>query len=147
MGTSWKTLLPSDYFKKEDVKQPLLLTVRGVAQEDNPFEQGTQHVVMSFRESHTPDGNPVKKLVMKPVLYGAMEKISGTDEIEGWAGRQVVLYFDPDVMYMGKRIGGVRIRAPRNRPQAPPPPPVQQPTYEEWEPGSGDADVYPDDPF
>lgn len=140
MGTSWKTLLPSDYFKKEDVQQPLLLTVRSIGSEPNPFEQGTEHVVMHFRESHLPSGNPTKKLVMKPALYAAMEQLSGTDEIEGWVGRQVVLFFDPSVTYMGKRVGGVRIRAPRQRPQqAPPPPPVQQPAYEEWpEPGTDD---------
>jgi hypothetical protein len=148
MGTSWKTLLPSDYFKKEDVKQNLLLTVKSVAREDNPFEQGTQHVVMSFRESHLPDGSPTKKLIMKPALYSAMEEISGTDEIEGWPGRQVVLFFDPSVQYMGKRVGGVRLRAPRQRPPqqaAPPPqytpPPAQQaPAYEDWPESAPDPD-------
>ncbi len=138
MGTSWKTLLPSDYFKKGDVKEPLLLTVKAVFEEPNPFEQGEQHWVMSFHETRTPDGRPVKKLQMKPALYANMEGITGNEEIESWVGARVVLYIDPNVLYMGRREGGVRLRAPRARPQqAPPPPPVQQPTYEEW-PGPDD---------
>lgn len=128
--TSWKSLVPSDYYKGPDVQKPLLLTVKGVRQEPNPFEQGTNHVVMGFREPGT------KKLVMKPALYAVMEEISGTDEIEGWTGLQIVLYFDPSVMYMGKRVGGVRLRAPRPTYRPPVQQPQPEPESEPYDPGA-----------
>lgn len=148
---SWKTLLPSDYFKKEDVKTPLLLTVKGVFEEANPFEQGERHWVMAFQEQRTPDGRPVKKLQMKPALYANMEGITGNEMTEAWAGVRVVLFIDPGVMYMGRREGGVRIRAPRQRPQqqaAPPPayappPPADPAGWPEEEPGSFNDDEPP----
>lgn len=33
------------------------------------------------------------------------------DESDVWTGRQVQLYYDPEVVYGGKKVGGVRVRA------------------------------------
>jgi len=140
----WRTRVKSDYYKTEDVENgPILLTVKELMEEETPWTKGEYHDVMLFRERGS------KKLVMKPALYQNVEDVTGNKDTDTWAGAVVVLFKDSSVQMMGKRVGGVRIRAPKNRPQqAPPPPPVQQPAYEEWpEPGASDADTYPDDPF
>lgn len=138
----WRTRVKSDYYKAEDVENgPILLTIKELNEEEQPWSKGEYHDVMSFRERGS------KKLIMKPALYQNVEDITGNKDTDAWTGATVVLFKDPSVMMMGKRVGGVRLRAPRNRPQqqAPPPPPVQQPAYEEYlEPGAGDA-TYPSD--
>jgi hypothetical protein len=34
------------------------------------------------------------------------------DDSDGWVGRQIELYFEPNVVYRGKRTGGLRVRIP-----------------------------------
>jgi hypothetical protein len=112
---SWKTLMPSKYMKKEDVTQPVLVTMQQIKVENT-----------------APDGQAPE---MKPVAYFAempkgmilnstnckiIEKITGTDDYMQWSGRQYVLYFDPNVQYKGELTGGIRIRAPKQRQQVAP---------------------------
>lgn len=33
-----------------------------------------------------------------------------SDETDNWIGKQFILYADPNVMFKGKRIGGLRVR-------------------------------------
>ena len=54
--------------------------------------------------------------------------ICGTYDTQQWTGHEVEMFFDPTVSFGGKRVGGIRFRAPtaRNtspdtRPTAPPP--------------------------
>lgn len=69
-----------------------------------------------------------KALLVNVTNAAAIEAITGTDEMDDWTGTRVVLYTDPNVMYQGKRVGGLRIKAvPAARQPAPAPPPVTPP--------------------
>lgn len=37
--------------------------------------------------------------------------VLGSDDINAWFGRQIELYVDHGVMFAGKRVGGIRVRA------------------------------------
>jgi hypothetical protein len=50
-----------------------------------------------------------EKLVLNPTNALAMAALHG-DESDGWAGKWITLFFDPDVEYDGKREGGLRVR-------------------------------------
>lgn len=74
-----------------------------------------------------------KTLVLNVTNASIIEGITGTDEMDAWAGTRIQLYVDRNVMYQGRRTSGIRVRAPRaTQAAAPPPPPVQhQPVTEE----------------
>jgi hypothetical protein len=42
--------------------------------------------------------------------------ITHSEESDGWIGKQIMLYNDPNVMFAGKLVGGIRVR-PVNRPE------------------------------
>lgn len=66
--------------------------------------QGEQPVAVYFDGDHGRPWKPSKG--MRRVLAGAW----GTDSAN-WVGKHAKLYFEPTVMYAGKEVGGIRIRA------------------------------------
>lgn len=66
--------------------------------------QGDQPVSVYFDGDHGRPWKPSKG--MRRILAGAW----GTDS-SNWIGKHAKLYFEPSVMYAGKEVGGVRIRA------------------------------------
>jgi hypothetical protein len=70
-----------------------------------------------------------KALLVNVTNATAIEAITGTDEMDAWVGTRVCLYTDPNVMYQGKRVGGLRVKAAAPtaaRRPAPPPPPTPE---------------------
>ena len=45
-----------------------------------------------------------------------------SDETDNWIGRKIQLYFDPSVMYAGRRTGGIRVRTGKKVPARKPVP-------------------------
>ena len=35
---------------------------------------------------------------------------TGSSDTDTWLGQEMVLYYDPNVLFQGKRVGGVRLR-------------------------------------
>lgn len=64
-----------------------------------------------------------KALILNRTNCESLEEICGTDDYASWVGHAVVLYADPSVMFGGKRVGGLRIRAVQSAAAPPPPPP------------------------
>lgn len=102
----------SKFLKKEDVGIGVLVTIRGIAQE-NVAKEGAEEEkkwCVYFNEFEKP-------LVLNSTNGQAIAKITGhEDDIEKtWLGAKVVLYDDPNVSYAGKVTGGIRIRAPKSQ--------------------------------
>ena len=66
--------------------------------------QGEQPVAVYFDGDHNRPWKPSKG--MRRILAGAW----GTDSAN-WIGKHAQLYFEPTVLYAGKEVGGIRIRA------------------------------------
>ena len=99
----------SKFLKKEDVGQGRLFTIvkierRNVAMDDQPEELKW---VMSFKEVE-------KGFVTNWTNLQLIAKALGSEEVETWSGKQIVLYDDPNVSFGGKLTGGIRCRAPKN---------------------------------
>ena len=99
----------SKFLKKEDVGQGRLFTIVkiervNVALEDQPKEEKW---VTYFREVE-------KGFVTNWTNLQLIAKALGSEEVETWTGKQIVLYEDPNVSYGGKLTGGIRCRAPKN---------------------------------
>jgi hypothetical protein len=105
----------SKFLKQTDVGSGALLTVSGCTQH-NVAQQGADPEMkwcLSFAETDKP-------LVLNTTNIQLCEHVFGSDDTDDWTGKKIVLYTDPNVSYGGKLVGGIRVRAPRNRPVAVP---------------------------
>jgi hypothetical protein len=95
-----------NYLKTEDIKEELTVTVKEVKAEDVGRPDDSQRkLVVYFDELDKP-------LVANKVNSEALADVANSREIEDWVGTRIVLYVDQNVMFAGKRVGGIRIRVP-----------------------------------
>lgn len=104
----------SKFLKRIDVGSGKLLTIKectqeNVAKEGQPAEMKW---CVFFEETDKP-------LVLNRTNGELIAMITNKRNSDDWGGSKVVLYDDPSISYGGKLVGGIRIRAPKNR-QAPP---------------------------
>lgn len=104
----------SKYLKREDVGKGALCTIDGDVYQENMAKEGEpQDLKWCLRFAELDKG-----MVLNVVNQQSLAEILG-DETSKWAGNKVVLFDDPNVMYSGKRVGGIRIRAHRVAAAAP----------------------------
>jgi hypothetical protein len=104
----------SKFLKQSDVGTGVLMTVAGCSQH-NVAQQGAEPEMKWCLEFHESE----KPLVLNATNIQLCERIFGVDDTDGWTGKKVVLYTDPNVSYAGKIVGGVRARAPKKNAVAP----------------------------
>ena len=99
-------LKQSKYLKQTDVNPPILATIAGLSQE-NVAPDGDEEIkpVLHFKED-------IKPMVANWTNLQLLAEFLG-EETDAWAGKQCVLFNDPNVSYAGKRTGGIRVRAPK----------------------------------
>lgn len=98
---------PTSYLSQDDLPAPpgtAHAVIEDVRTETMPGDDG-EKPVMYFQ------GDTLKALVMNQTNWQIIEASYG-DESDNWRGKQIELYIDPNVMYAGKRTGGVRVRIP-----------------------------------
>ena len=112
-------MLESKFLKKEDVGTGALFTVAAVTQH-NVAKEGVEPQLkwcMEFEESDKP-------LVLNSTNIQLSHGIFGSDDADDWVGGRIVLYADPNVMYAGKVVGGIRVRKPKSTAPKPKPKPA-----------------------
>jgi len=57
----------------------------------------------------------MKPWVLNSTCAQVIANFTGCQETEGWTGKKIVLYNDPNVAFKGKITGGIRVRAPRGQ--------------------------------
>jgi hypothetical protein len=57
-----------------------------------------------------------KGLILNQTNGDALYDMTNAEDPTEWIGQRVELFVDDTVAYAGKRIGGVRLRKPRERP-------------------------------
>ena len=110
--THWKECCNKDYIgawycMEEDKTLTVKRTVRDetIVGEKGRKDKGT----VVYFEERGDDGKPLK-MVMNVSNFKTMEKVSGSPFLEDWPGTKIVVYADPDVMFAGEKVGGIRIR-------------------------------------
>lgn len=106
MSRHYETLRNNRYLTKHDVEPPLQVTIDNIADENvgtdgNPADE---KLVLYFKELD-------KGLVLNYTNGERIALISGQEDMDQWSGHSIVLYFDPDVTFSGKVVGGIRVRA------------------------------------
>lgn len=130
------TMKNSKYLKKEDVGAGKLMTIERVIEQNVALEgQAEEWKWCVFFEKEE------KPIVLNSTNAEAIADIAKDRNSDNWGGTQVVLYDDPNVSYAGKRIGGIRVRAPRGKAAAANSAPrqaVQAPEPEQEQPANED---------
>ena len=98
----------SKYLKGADVDPPRLLTFRSfkkenVAKADEPEE----HKWVAYFDGED------KGLVLNKVNLERAARALGSDDTDDWIGKPIVVFYDPNVEFGGKLVGGIRLRAPK----------------------------------
>ncbi len=99
-------MMPSKHLKKEDVPNPITVTIAGVEMQDiGQDDDKDRKAVMSFQ------GDELKPMVLNVTNITTLEMLYG-DDSDQWVGKRIEVYSDLSIMYAGKRVGGIRVRAP-----------------------------------
>lgn len=139
-------VIKSKYIRGKDLegKPPLTLTIADVSEElvGRGGRQETK-CILWFNEDH-------RGISLNKARVGILEAAYGP-ETDLWSGKKVRLYFDPNVEFGGRRVGGVGIRTPPGvvfsadpnagawgapstaAPPGAPPPPVWNPATGQWD--------------
>jgi hypothetical protein len=112
-------LKESNFLKKEECGQGILVTIKGVSRE-NVSKQGAPEELkwcIHFEELEKP-------MVLNSTNAQLIAQIVKSEETDNWPRTKIVLYNDPSVSYAGKITGGIRVRAPRGKAAQPLPQPA-----------------------
>ncbi len=102
-------MIPSRFVQKGDIGPGVLWTIKKLTHEEiGRDEDAEMKWVLYFNETQ-------KAWTLNKTNIKLLETICMTDEADDWVGKQVVLYWDPTVDYMGKVTGGIRVRAPKTQ--------------------------------
>ena len=111
-------MMPSKYLKQSDIPEPALVTMQGIKNVDvSPNGKGEMRWIMTFQELDKP-------MVLNSTNIKRVAKAHG-DDSDFWTGKQMVIYVDEDVEYAGEIVGGLRLRAPKQKAQPKPEPEFQ----------------------
>lgn len=96
---------PSNYLKKEDVGDGLVLTIKDVKVEDvgGNNDPADMKPVIHFHEVDR--GMTCNKTNAEIITH-----IMGSDDTDLWIGKQICLYNEPSIFFGGKMTGGIRVR-------------------------------------
>jgi hypothetical protein len=104
-------MVQSKFLKQGDVPDPVIVTVLGVrqvnvAQDNEPPEMKW---AIKFKEFDRP-------MVLNSTNLHVAAKICGSNNTDDWAGKELILYTDPNVSFAGQVVGGLRFRGQEKAP-------------------------------
>lgn len=95
----------SDFIKADDVKDaPLKVTIENV----EPVELGGKTKLQIIVKGG-------KKITLNTANTSALIGAFG-DDCDAWIGKSAVAFFDPNIMYGTKRVGGLRLKVGAQKP-------------------------------
>jgi hypothetical protein len=111
MKKSYKSYRDGTYLSKADVNPPVTWCITSVVEKTiaAPNKPPKLKLVAFF------DGSE-KGLILNMSQCEFLAQATESDNPEEWIGYDVELYVDPDVVYSGKKIGGIRLRVPQGAP-------------------------------
>jgi hypothetical protein len=117
--------LPGGYLGKEHFPNPTLVTIDSLVMEPVKSDHGPDKnkPVLYVRNPSNPSLDTSRGIILNVGNWEACEEITRQPDSDDWVGAEVVVYVDPNVMFAGKKVGGVRIRAksPAVAEEQPPP--------------------------
>ncbi len=102
----------SKYLAKEDCgPQGLKVVIAGYEQKDVSKDSDPTELkyILQFQ-------GDVKPMILNCTNGERIQAVTGSDDLDDWIGKQIVLYNDPDVMFAGEKVGGLRVYVPQQVP-------------------------------
>ena len=120
-------LSTSDYLVESDVTPPIRVTItepvpylKNMAKDNQPPNNKT---IITLAET--------KKLFCCNITnFKLIARNTGEQDSDDWVGKQVNLWFNPDIEFGGDIVGGIRVMTPQPQVQAPVAPTAPLPTDE-----------------
>lgn len=128
------TFTESKFLKRADVGGGKLLTIEDCRQQNvaKQTEAAEMKWCLFFAETEKP-------MVLNRTNAELVGMITGERNSDNWGGHKIVLYDDPTISYGGKLVGGIRVRAPKNKTApAPSKPPIKELPADEDQAGEDD---------
>ena len=100
------------YLAKEDCDPDVLVTIAGMTLDDIERDDGKndRRAILHFH-------GDLKPLVLNQTNKELLKEITGATTVGGVKNKKVVLYNDATIIFKGKMVGGIRLRAAKNQPQ------------------------------
>ncbi len=112
-GDSFNDLLPGKFYGADDVRNgPVRLVVAGYEAGKLKGTDGAESDAGFIKFEGTD-----RRLIVKPNVVEALKEMFPTRTAS--IGQEVELYFEPSVMFSGKKVGGIRVRKPTGAAAAP----------------------------
>lgn len=126
----------SNFLKKEDCGNGILVTITQCTEENVAKEGAPQELkwCLHFQEVDKP-------MVLNSTNAQIIASICQDEDTDGWVGKKIVLFSDPNISFGGKLVGGIRARAPRQPKPATASATARKPTP----PPAEDANLQPQD--
>ncbi len=86
-------------------KEGMALTIAEVTAEE--MRSGQDKLCLRFRED-------VKPLLINKTNAKRLQTMHGHDT-DAWVGKEITIWFDPEVEFMGDIVGGIRIRVTNSK--------------------------------
>ena len=95
----------SSYLKADDIKDPQVVTIaKTLAEEIGRDDTKESKLVVYFKEIE-------KGVVLNKTGIRTLSELFGSEDSDKWIGKKVTLYNDRNVMFQGKRCGGIRFKS------------------------------------
>lgn len=69
-----------------------------------------QVAIIEFEEATTPDGSPLKSMILNMTNMHMLSKIAGTPNVFDWAGIRIEIYVQGGIRFGNEIVEGLRIR-------------------------------------
>ena len=107
---TFSDLFPSDYLTQDDFPAPRTLVIARVAVNEVRQPNGkVKKAVLYFQ------GDKIKPMILNKTNGLTLADLYGRYP-DGWVGKALEVYADPSVMMKGKKVGGIRVKAPSQKP-------------------------------
>lgn len=119
-------MIPSKYLKTADVPDPVIVTIVKVAKVNIAKKEAEPEYrwAMKFQEFDKP-------MILNATNIKIAEKVFRSGDTDNWAGKEIILYTDPNVTFGGELVGGLRFKGQEKAPVKATARPVQ--TFDEDE--------------
>ncbi len=105
--------LPSQYLSKEDFDPPVLCQVAVVAIESLKTDRGEEKKPVLYIMGPSRNVDVTRGIILNGTNWDTLVEITGKQDSDEWEKARIVVYHDTEVRFGGKKIGGIRIRAPK----------------------------------
>ena len=120
-----------NFMRKEDVPNPVVLTVASSSEHTFP-EKPQPQLVLNWQQPNA------KPLCLNATNVKILQQLFGVQDDAQLPGLTIEVYTDPTVSMHGQIVGGLRIRPPQQQAAAAPPSPPPQPAATPPQPAGGD---------